>query len=160
MSSDFELTIDGYLARRAAIDLGGLIDREGGLCSEGDPLWIGHLKGRDLLNGLHQDDVCGASPVIPSTSSWPSWPIITHRVSPRRQSVAPRREPWLTSGQVASIVRRSRAAAFSCTAGATPWAEKTTISPSGTCVLLLDEDRTALGEFLDNVLAVDDLLAT
>ena len=40
----------------------------------------------------------------------------------------------MTSGQVASIVRRLRAAALSWTAGATPWAEKTTIAPSGTSV--------------------------
>ena len=44
-------------------------------------------------------------------------------------------------------------------AGATPWAEKTTISPSGHLGLLLDEDRAALLELLDDVLVVDDLLA-
>src|SRR5829696_677285 len=40
----------------------------------------------------------------------------------------------VTSGQVASIVRSSRCSAFACTDGATPWAEKTTVSPSGTSV--------------------------
>ena len=40
----------------------------------------------------------------------------------------------MTSGQVASIVRSRRLAAFAWTLGATPWAEKTTISPSGTSV--------------------------
>ena len=74
-----------------------------------------------------------ASPVVPSTSSWPACPIITI-VYP--SSAKRRASTWtlVTSGQVASIVRRRRAAAFSCTAGATPWAEKTTISPSGTSV--------------------------
>ena len=39
---------------------------------------------------------------------------------------------FVTSGQVASIVRSCRAAASSCTAGETPWALKTTTAPSGT----------------------------
>jgi hypothetical protein len=38
----------------------------------------------------------------------------------------------VTSGQVASIALRLRARACSCTSGATPWAEKTTVEPSGT----------------------------
>ena len=38
----------------------------------------------------------------------------------------------VTSGQVASIVCRLRAAAPACTLGATPWAENTTVAPSGT----------------------------
>ena len=41
---------------------------------------------------------------------------------------------FVTSGHVASIVCSPRAPAFACTEGATPWAEKTTVSPSGTSV--------------------------
>ena len=56
-------------------------------------------------------------------------------------------------------MRRLRAAAFSWTAGATPWAEKTTISPSGTSVSSSTKIAPALGQLLDHVLVVDDLLA-
>ena len=38
----------------------------------------------------------------------------------------------MTSGQVASIVVSRRAFASACTVGATPWALKTTVAPSGT----------------------------
>ena len=73
----------------------------------------------------------GASPDVPTTSSWPSWPI--SRMS--KSSLAKRtasRCTLVTSGQVASMVRRLRALASSCTTGATPWAEKITVAPSGT----------------------------
>ena len=39
---------------------------------------------------------------------------------------------FVTSGHVASIVLRLRAFASSWTTGATPWAEKMTVAPSGT----------------------------
>ncbi len=39
---------------------------------------------------------------------------------------------FVTSGHVASIVSRLRAAAAAFTAGDTPWAENTTRAPSGT----------------------------
>src|SRR3954452_21645896 len=73
----------------------------------------------------------GASPAVPSTSSWPSWPI--SRMS--KSVEANRFASWctlVTSGQVASIVFSCRAAASACTTGATPCAEKITVSPSGT----------------------------
>ena len=60
---------------------------------------------------------------------------------------------------MASIVCRRRAAALACTAGATPWAENTTVAPSGTSRLRFDEHRAALAQLLDDVLVVDDLLA-
>ena len=60
---------------------------------------------------------------------------------------------------MASIVLRLRASAFAWTLGATPWAEKITVSPAGHLGLLLDEDRAALAQLLDHVLVVDDLLA-
>ena len=65
----------------------------------------------------------------------------------------------VTSGQVASIVDRCRAAAFTRTDGAMPWAEKTTVSPSGHVVLVLDEDGAASLEVADDVQVVHDLLA-
>ena len=45
------------------------------------------------------------------------------------------------------------------TLGATPWAENTTVAPSGTSVSDVDEHRAALAQLLDHVLVVDDLLA-
>ncbi len=75
----------------------------------------------------------GASPVVPSTSSWPSCPTSTI-VYPSCANLRASTWTFVTSGQVASIVRSSRLAAFSWTLGATPWAENTTSSPSGTSV--------------------------
>ena len=87
----------------------------------------------------------GASPIVPSTSSWPLWPMRTI-VYPSPANLTASRWTFVTSGHVASIVRSSRAAAFAWTAGETPWAEKTTVEPSGTSVSLLDEDRAALAQ--------------
>ena len=75
----------------------------------------------------------GASPVVPSTSSWPWWPMRTI-VYPCSANLRASTWTLVTSGQVASIVRRPRVAAFACTLGATPWAEKTTSAPCGTSV--------------------------
>ena len=56
-------------------------------------------------------------------------------------------------------MRRLRAAALSWTPGATPWAEKTTSSPSGTSVSSSTKIAPRSRELLDDVLVVDDLLA-
>ena len=55
--------------------------------------------------------------------------------------------------------RGSRSAACARTAGETPWAEKITVAPRGDLVDLVDEDRAALLELVDDVRVVDDLLA-
>ncbi len=55
--------------------------------------------------------------------------------------------------------QRRRCAACSWTAGATPCAEKMTSAALGHLVGLVDEDRAATFEGLDDVLVVDDLLA-
>ena len=66
------------LGAQGGDDLGRLVDRERRLGDEGDPLGVGDLERVDLLGGLRPGRCCpGASPVVPSTSSWPSWPIIT-----------------------------------------------------------------------------------
>ena len=73
----------------------------------------------------------GASPVVPTTSSWPSWPMSRMSypwAANRRASLC----TLVTSGQVASMVCRLRALASARTCGATPCAEKTTTAPSGT----------------------------
>ena len=77
----------------------------------------------------------GASPMVPSTSSWPAWPIST-TVWPSAANFLASTCTLVTSGQVASMVARPRVPALACTLGATPCAEKTTVSPSGTSVSL------------------------
>ena len=57
------------------------------------------------------------------------------------------------------MVFRPRSAASVCTAGDTPWAEKTTVAPVGHLVELLDEDRASGLQGLDHMLVVHDLLA-
>ena len=83
-------------------------------------------------SGLPTRVVCsGASPAVPSTSSWPSWPI--SKIS--KSSLAKRtasRCTLVTSGQVASMADRPRAAAALTTAGDTPCALKTICEPVGT----------------------------
>jgi PAS domain S-box-containing protein len=75
----------------------------------------------------------GASPVVPSTSSWPSWPTSTI-VKPSSANLRASTWTLVTSGQVASIVRSCRFLALAWTLGATPCAENTTSAPSGTSV--------------------------
>ena len=74
---------------------------------------------------------CGASPIVPMTSSCPSWPIRTI-VYPSRAYLIASRCTLVTSGQVASIARRSRSAASRRIAGETPWALNSTVWPFGT----------------------------
>ena len=56
-------------------------------------------------------------------------------------------------------MRRLRCAEFSWTAGETPWALKTTRAPSGTSVSSSTKIAPRLGQLLDHMLVVDDLLA-
>ena len=73
----------------------------------------------------------GASPIVPTTSSWPACPIrkiVKPAPAKRLASLC----TLVTSGQVASIARNRRSAALRCTSGATPCAESTTVAPSGT----------------------------
>ena len=65
----------------------------------------------------------------------------------------------MTSGQVASMVRKLRRAADSWTVGATPCAEKTTIAPSGTSSFSCDEDRAELFQPAYDMQVVNDLAA-
>src|SRR6266545_101117 len=73
----------------------------------------------------------GASPWVPSTSSWPTCPtrkIVSPSLAKCRASAC----TLLTRGQVASITSRRRSSAVCLTAGDTPCAEKTTVASSGT----------------------------
>ena len=51
-----------------------------------------------------------------------------------------------------------RAADASCTAGATPWAEKTIVAPGGRLFLRVDEDGAACLQIAHDVDVVHDLL--
>lgn len=53
-------------------------------------------------------------------------------MSPRRANLAASACTLLTNGHVASTTRRPRRRASARTAGETPWAENTTVEPSGT----------------------------
>ena len=66
---------------------------------------------------------------------------------------------FVTSGQVASIVDSERSAAWAWTAGDTPWAEDGRRALGDAVVDLVDEDRSARAQLLDDVLVVDDLFA-
>ena len=65
----------------------------------------------------------------------------------------------VTSGQVASIARRSRVRASRYTSGATPCALSTTVAPRGTSSSSVDEHRALRLEVAHDVEVVDDLLA-
>ena len=65
----------------------------------------------------------------------------------------------VTSGQVASITRRSRAWAAARTAGETPCALKTSSEPLGTSAGVVDEDGALGAQLFDDVAVVDDLVA-
>ena len=114
--------------------LGGLVDRERRLGDEGDLVGIGDPQRRRLRRRFRS----GRSTRAPRPSSLRPPRGRRGRSSRSCSPAAAKRRAetctLVTSGQVASIVRRLREAAFSCTAGATPWAEKTTIASSGTSV--------------------------
>ncbi len=77
MSADLLETIEGNLARRAAIT--------SAVSSTESVVWVmkATLSGSGTSSASTSATVSistidsGASPVVPSTSSWPSWPIIT-----------------------------------------------------------------------------------
>ena len=73
----------------------------------------------------------GASPAVPSTSSWPLCPISRICLSSLANRLASMCT-LVTSGHVASMVRNPRSVASVLTAGDTPWAENTTSEPVGT----------------------------
>ena len=53
----------------------GLVDRERRLGDEGDPVGVGDLDRPTSSAVCTRMMLSGASPVVPSTSSWPSWPM-------------------------------------------------------------------------------------
>ncbi len=100
----------------------------------------------------------GASPVVPSTSSWPG--VADHHDRVALGGEAPRRDVDL-GDQRAGGVDRAQAAARGVVVdrrGDSVGGEDDHLALRH-LGLLLDEDRAALGQLLDHVLVVDDLLA-
>jgi hypothetical protein len=120
-------------AREAAVeggnDLARLVDGQRRLSDVGDPLRIRDFELLRVGDGSTSTIESGASPIVPSTSSWPC-PMRT--TCPSAAYLLASACTFVTSGQVASIVRKERAAAPARTTGAIPCAEKTTRPPSGT----------------------------
>ncbi len=100
----------------------------------------------------------GACPLVPSTSSWPAWPINTIE----RRSSANRRAStctFVTSGQVASISPRPALTGFAIDARGRAVRRQHRHRPLRDLGDLFDEDRTQGLEVADDVQVVDDLLA-
>ena len=159
MSSVRGPVMAGKRSRRRRDDRARLVDRERRLREVGDPRRVVDLERVDVLLGLDQHDRSGR---------------LAHRALDLLVAgVADEHDRVALGGELdrlavdlgderAGRVDRPQAArsASACTAGETPWAEKTVIAPSGIASLeLVDEDRAALRELLDDVLVVDDLLA-
>ncbi len=102
--------------------------------------------------------LAGASPVVPSTSSWPAWPIRHDRVALLGELA---RLDVDLGHQGAGGVDRAQAPLVRVLVDLRGDAvsgedDQRALRDLG---LLLDEDRAPLGELLDDVLVVDDLLA-
>ena len=109
---------------QALDDLRGLVHRQRGLRDVRDPARVGQLEVVDVAGRLHEDDVVGRALRWSPRPPRDLVPDQDDRVPLRRFRASTC--TLVTSGQVASIVRSRRAAEFSCTLGATPWAENTT----------------------------------
>ena len=71
-------------------------------------------------------------PIVPSTSTWPRWPI-SNTAWPASECAITSRCTLLTNGQVASNNRNSRLPASANTWGGAPWALTTANAPGGIC---------------------------
>ena len=112
-------------------DLGRLVDRERRLRDIRELRVPGSSSALDVGDDSTSTIESGASPIVPTTSSCPAWPIEHDRVA--LGGVAARLDVNLRHERARGVDRVSaRAAALSCTDGATPCAERTTVAPSGT----------------------------
>ncbi len=148
----------GKRSPQAGDDLVRLVDRERGLGDEGDVVGVGQLERVDVGDGLDQDDVLRRLARGPLD-------LLVALVADQHDRVALLGElarldvhlghqraggvdrPQAAGGGV-GVHGRSHAVGAEHDQGAL-----------GHLGLLLDEDRAALGELLDHVLVVDDLLA-
>ena len=97
-------------------------------------------------------------PIVPSTSGWPAWPIITIS-RPCSRIFATSTCTLVTSGQVASNTLRPRASASRAPPATRRARENTTVRAGGHLVELLDEHRALGAQVVDHELVVHDLVA-
>ena len=158
MSSDLELTIAGNLARRAAITSAVSSTERVVWVMKATSLGIGHLERGDLVGGFDQDDALRRLAGRP-------FDLLVAVVADHHDRVAVGGEA--AGGDVdlghqrAGGVDRAQAAR----GGVLVHRRGDAVGGEdddralGHLGLLLDEDRAALGQLLDHVLVVDDLLA-
>ena len=136
-----------------------LVDRQRRLRQPDHLLGVAHLHVGDVLGAVDQLDALrrlagrALDLLVPAVAD--EQDVVVLASAKRRASVC----TLVTSGQVASIVRRLRRAASSCTAGETPCALKTTTAPSGTSSVSSTKIAPAALQRGDDVLVVHDLLA-
>ena len=158
MSSDFGLTIFGNRSRRRVDDLRRLVDRERRLGDEGDLLGIVDLELVDLVGGLDEDDAVRRLAGRPLD-------LLVALVADQDDRVAlvgelARLDVDLGDQRAGRVDRPQ------------PALGGVVVHRRGDAVggeddhlalrhlgLLVDEDRAALAQLLDDVLVVDDLLA-
>ena len=158
MSSDFGEVIVREALAQAGDDPGGLVDRQRRLGDEGDVLGIGELERVDVGDRLDQDDVLGRLAGGPLD-------LLVALVADQDDRVALLGELARLDvdlgDQRAGRVDRPQAAVGRVGVngrGDAVGGEDDQLA-LGDLGLRLDEDRAALGELLDHVLVVDDLLA-
>ncbi len=158
MSSDLELTIAGELRPQGGDHLGRLVDRERRLGDEGDLVGVGHLEALDLVGGFDQDDAVGRLAgrpfdlLVTVVADHHDRVALGGEAAGRDVDLGHQRAGGVDRAQVARggvVVHRG---------GDAVGGEDDHLA-LGHLGLLLDEDRPALGQLLDHVLVVDDLLA-
>ena len=148
----------GEALAQAGDDLGRLVDRERRLGDEGDVVGVGDLERVDVLDGLDQDDALGRLARRPLD-------LLVALVADEDDRVAllgelARLDVDLGHQRAGGVDRPQAARGGVGVHGGRDavGAEHDELA-LGHLGLLLDEDRAALGELLDHVLVVDDLLA-
>ena len=158
MSSDFGRGDRREPLAQAGDDLGRLVDRERRLGDEGDVVGVVELERVDVLGGLDQDDVLGRL-------AGRALDLLVALVADEDDRVAllgelARLDVDLGHQRAGGVDRLQAAVG-----GVRVHARRDAVGGEddqlalGDLGLLLDEDRAALGELLDHVLVVDDLLA-
>ena len=158
MSSDLELTIAGNLARRAAITSAVSSTESVVWVMKATLLGVGDLEALDLVGGFDQDDAVGRLAGRP-------FDLLVALVADHHDRVAvggeaARRDVDLGHQRAGGVDRAqaARGGVLVHRRGDAVGGEDDHLALRH-LGLLLDEDRAALGQLLDHVLVVDDLLA-